>query len=120
MKESDIQAKIIKYLKKQNCKVFNISDRFTSGVPDLLICVPKIIAGQRVGIFAGIEIKKDESIEPEPIQLWQLDQIRQAYGIAAVCRSVEEVEKLLAGRRKKGQKRKWSNSTGTLKRRSRN
>jgi len=67
--------------------VYKAADRFTSGIPDLLICIK--------GFFVGIELKVPGN-NTTPIQDYTLEKINNAEGGTAVCRSVQEVKQFLS------------------------
>ncbi|MEA5004563.1 MAG: VRR-NUC domain-containing protein [Christensenella sp.] len=46
-----------------------------SGVPDLLVCCN--------GLFLGVELKAENG-KPTPLQLWNIDKIKDAGGIGMV------------------------------------
>jgi hypothetical protein len=66
--------------------VFKIADKFTSGIPDLLICFD--------GRFLAIELKVHGNTATA-IQQHQLDRIRKAGGRTAICHSVAEVKQFI-------------------------
>ena len=83
MKESQIQAKIIKYLESIGAYVVN-GIYSKKGVPDLI--------GIYKGKGFGIEVKKPETKNnTTKLQDYHLEQIRQAAGVSCVATSVEEV-----------------------------
>jgi hypothetical protein len=55
-----------------------------AGIPDIIVCDPK--RG-----FIGIEVKR-EGEEPTQLQLYNLEQIRQAGGMAFCAHSLQEVK----------------------------
>lgn len=63
-----------------------ISDRYTSGIPDILCCVQ--------GKFVGIELK-DNTGTASPQQEVLIARIRRVGGVAGVCRNVQDVVDLL-------------------------
>lgn len=64
--------------------IYHPSDRFQSGIPDLLICVPPH------GAFLAIEVKRP-GLSADPIQAVILTRIRRAGGRAWVCYSAKEI-----------------------------
>lgn len=64
--------------------MYHPSDRFQSGIPDLLICVPPH------GLFLAIEVKRP-GLRAEPIQAVILTRIRRAGGRAWVLCSPKEL-----------------------------
>lgn len=75
--EKLFENKIKKFLKENGCwYVKYFANRNTrSGVPDLLACVD--------GYFVAIEVKAENG-KPSELQLWNVEQIRNAGGIAIV------------------------------------
>jgi len=90
MKESIIQAKIIKYLEKDlSCYIVKVIKATKSGIPDLLICYD--------GRFIGIEVKTPSTREnTSPLQRVNIDLIHKSGGIAFVACSVEDVKEQFA------------------------
>lgn len=84
MSESKLQSRVLAKIKKQYplAVVFKLSDRWLSGLPDLLI----IINGQ----VLFVELKTDTGVLSK-IQLYTINRINNAGGRALVCRSVDEV-----------------------------
>ena len=85
MKEQDIQAKILKYLKAKGAFVFKTLSCNVNGIPDI------------VGIYKSapiyIEVKGPRG-RLSPIQKEQLDRINKAGGHGIVARSVDDVKAL--------------------------
>lgn len=75
--EKNFENKIKKFLKENGCWfVKYFANRNTrAGVPDLLACVN--------GYFLAIEVKGPTG-KPSELQLWNVEQIREAGGIAIV------------------------------------
>ena len=75
--EKNFENKIKKFLKENGCwHVKYFANRNTrAGVPDLLACVN--------GYFVAIEVKAENG-KPSELQLWNVEQIRKAGGIAIV------------------------------------
>ena len=66
--------------------MYKAADRFTSGIPDLLLCIQ--------GKFNAIELKVGSN-KPTRIQEFVMREIRKAGGRVSVCRSVEDVKCLI-------------------------
>ena len=83
-----MKNKVIQFIRKSypDAWVYKAADRFTSGIPDLIIC--------KEGLFYAIELKAGSN-KPTPIQNHVMRKIRDAGGRAAVCRSVEEVKQFI-------------------------
>lgn len=75
--EKAFENKVKAFLKEQNCWVLKTWSNGVqrSGVPDLLVCCN--------GYFLGVEIKAENG-KPSELQLWNIDKIRGAGGIAIV------------------------------------
>ena len=69
------------FLKKQDCYVIKTSDRFTAGIPDILICME--------GRFIALELKVGKN-KPTKIQDYHLRKIRKAGGYSQVIYTFEE------------------------------
>lgn len=84
MNEGTLNQKIREALEKkygEDICVLKISDRFTKGIPDFLICFR--------GKYVAIE-GNNPGLDPEPIQEYYLNKIIRAGGIAINCTSVKE------------------------------
>ena len=66
--------------------MYKSADRFTSGIPDLLLC--------KGGAFYAVELKVGRN-NATPIQEFVIRKIREAGGRVCVCRSVEEVREFI-------------------------
>ena len=77
MREKAFENKVKAFFKEQGCWVLKtFSDGVQrSGVPDLLVCCN--------GYFVGVELKAENG-KPSELQLWNIDKIREAGGIAIV------------------------------------
>jgi len=84
--EREIQKEVIKYLKQRNIFHFKISERFSSGVPDLYIL--------NGGVSMWIELKNEKG-RPTQLQTHNLSEINKNGGIAVICRSKDEVIEVL-------------------------
>lgn len=76
--EKNFENRIKKFLKEQGCyfiKYWGGGNFTKSGVPDLLVCC--------AGRFLGIEVK-GENGKPSELQLYHVEQIKKAGGIAMV------------------------------------
>lgn len=87
MKEQTIQSKIIKHLEGKGAYVVKVTSANKAGVPDVLACLD--------GKFIGVEVK-NETGRPTELQLYNIRRIISAGGVAGVCRSVADVEKLIS------------------------
>lgn len=85
LSETNLKRDVIKFIKREYPKAwfYKSADRFTSGIPDLVIC----LSGQ----FYAIELKVGNN-DAEPIQNVVIRKIQKAGGRAAVCHSVDEVK----------------------------
>ena len=88
MNETKLTIKVKRMIKKEypNAWVYKTSDRFTGGIPDLLICLD--------GRLIAIELKYNKNTASK-IQTVVIKKIRRAGGVAEVCWSVEEVKGIL-------------------------
>ena len=89
--EKNFENKIKKFLKDQNCYFIKYwgGGQFTkSGVPDLLICCN--------GYFVAVEVKAENG-KPSDLQLYNIEQIKKAGGIAMVLypNQFEEFKKII-------------------------
>lgn len=86
--EKKIQNKIRRFLVSQGAYHFkHFGCMFSrAGVPDIIACLK--------GLFVAIEVKSEKGKLSE-LQEINIQQIREAGGIAMVARSVEEVEENL-------------------------
>ena len=77
MKEKAFEQKVKTYLAEKGCWVLKTWSNGIQreGVPDLLVCCN--------GYFIGIELK-NETGYPSALQLWNIEKIRKAGGIAMV------------------------------------
>lgn len=75
--EKAFENKVKAYLKRQGCWILKTWSNGVqrSGVPDLLVCCN--------GYFLGVELKAENG-KPSELQLWNIDKIREAGGIAIV------------------------------------
>lgn len=75
--EKTFQAKVSKKLKTLRSTYFvKVSDRVQNGVPDVLCCI--------AGKFVALELKRDAKSKATPLQVWTLEQIVDARGLALV------------------------------------
>lgn len=99
LSETTLKRKVLACLKAEypHAWVYKAADRWTSGIPDILLCV--------AGRFMAIELKAGNN-QPTKIQKFVLAQIRASGGRAAVCRSVEEARNFMKGGDSDGQNRR--------------
>lgn len=88
MYEATLQRQVIRAIRAEYPRawVYKASDRFRSGVPDILICLR--------GVFCAIELKINSKVTK--LQEYELAKIEAAGGRCGVCRSVRDVLCLLA------------------------
>ena len=88
LSETKLKNKVLKFIKSEypDAWIYKAADRFTSGIPDLLIC--------RKGLFYAIELKVGSN-KATKLQEYVLRQIHRAGGRTAVCRTVDQVRNLL-------------------------
>lgn len=53
---------------------YNSCDRFTDGIPDIIMCFR--------GRFVGIEFKRDKNCQPDQMQIYNICAIKRAGGAA--------------------------------------
>lgn len=84
LSETNLKKNVLKMLKKNypDVWVYKANDRFTSGIPDLIMCVD--------GKFVAIELKI-KNFRATKLQSHVMSKIFLAGGMANVCRSVKEV-----------------------------
>lgn len=77
MKEKTFENQVKNFLKSKGCWVLKTWSNGVQrqGVPDLLVCCN--------GFFLGVELK-NETGKPSALQLWNIDEIRKAGGVALV------------------------------------
>jgi len=99
LSETRIKEKVLAFLKAEYPKawVYKAADRWTSGIPDLLMCVD--------GRFVAIELKAGKN-QPTKIQKYVIESICASGGRATVCRSVEEVKNFMNGGNSDGENRR--------------
>lgn len=90
LSETQLKNKVVQFIRKNypSAWLYKASDRFTSGIPDLIFC--------KEGLFYAIELKAGTN-KATPIQGYVMRQITAAGGRACVCRSVEDVKRLIEG-----------------------
>lgn len=77
MREKDFEKQVKKFLADNKCWLLKTWSNGIQreGVPDLLVCCN--------GYFLGIELKAESGV-PSPLQLWNINEIRKAGGMAFV------------------------------------
>jgi Holliday junction resolvase len=77
MKEKEFEIKVKAFLKDRGCWVLKTWSNGVQrqGIPDLLVCCN--------GFFIGVELKAEKG-RPSNLQLWNIEEIRKAGGIAIV------------------------------------
>ncbi|SEA05261.1 holliday junction resolvase (hjc) [Eubacterium aggregans] len=75
--EKQFELKVRRFLEGRGCWVLKTwgGGMQRSGIPDLLVCCD--------GLFLGIELKAERG-KPTPLQLWNIDKIKDAGGIGMV------------------------------------
>jgi hypothetical protein len=86
MKESSVTKAVREYLTSLDCWFWKVSDRYTSGIPD--------IVGVYRGRFFGLELKRPGGARRK-LQDHNLRKIRDAGGVAGIARSVADVKRIL-------------------------
>lgn len=89
--EARLRRQVMDWLKRQAEPIYTVKQHGSiyaqAGVPDLLLCVS--------GRFVGCELKAGRN-KATAIQEVNLKAIRDAGGVAGVCRSVDDVAALVA------------------------
>lgn len=85
MLERDIVNQIERLLRKNNIFFIKTSDKYTSGIPDLIVF--------HKGTFF-FEVKRPQGTV-QPIQTYVIDKIRKGGGIANIIKNVDDVKKIL-------------------------
>lgn len=90
MTETTLKNNILKMIRSEfpGTWVYKASDRWMSGIPDLILCVGTI------GKFAAIEVKTEKG-KLLKIQEYVIAKINASGGHARVCRSVNEAREFL-------------------------
>lgn len=92
MDERTLQTKVLNYLRSiPNSFTMKLSDRFSKGYPDVLFIKGK-------AIFIELKSPKRKTHKNgglEPLQLWTIEEIRKAGGIAYVCYNLNELKNIL-------------------------
>lgn len=86
--ERSLVDQMLKYLKKIGAYTIKTSDKFTSGIPDLLICYNNRTIFVEVKTFKGIV---------SPIQKYTIEQIRKRGCEAYIIRSLESLKEIIDG-----------------------
>ena len=88
LSETRLKNKVIQFIKREypGVWVYKAADRWTSGIPDLLLCIE--------GRFYAIELKVGRN-QPTKIQRYVIEKIKASGGRAEVCHSVDEVREFL-------------------------
>lgn len=88
MSESRFKCRVVAYLKRElpGAYIYHPSDRWNSGVPDLLIL--------HQGVFAAVELKVGNN-QATKLQLVVLQRIGAAGGITAICRDMAGVKSVV-------------------------
>lgn len=88
-KESQFQTYLINTLKElygENIWFTKVSDRYITGVPDIIGCIS--------GHFFALELKRDEG-KPSKLQEYNIELIKKAGGKACVIRTVKEALEIM-------------------------
>lgn len=96
--EKNFENKVKKFLKDEGCwflKYWAGAAYTKNGIPDLLVCCN--------GHFLGVELKAPNG-KPSDLQIWNIEQIKKAGGIAMVLypKDFEEFKKLIQELKRKG------------------
>lgn len=91
MTESTLTRNVMKMLRKEypNVWCWKVNDRFTSGVPDIIGCLPS-------GRMFAVELKVRPN-KATRLQEHVIGKIRASGGIAGVAYSLDDVRNILKG-----------------------
>ena len=84
--ESKIQSKILKELKAAGIYAHKNITTNKKGIPDIIVCYR--------GKYIALEVKRPGG-KPTELQLWNINEIRRAGGIAEIVYSWEDVVNIL-------------------------
>ncbi|MNG92707.1 VRR-NUC domain protein [compost metagenome] len=85
--EAKLTTQVRNYLRAQKDVFFyKASDRYTQGIPDIIVCVQ--------GRFVGIELKRTSG-KPSANQLLKIKKINEAGGISDICYSLNDAIALI-------------------------
>lgn len=88
MRESEIQKKILDYLKSIGAYSVKVIQASKAGVPDIICCYK--------GRFIAIEVKTPKTkYNTSELQKLNLDWIKEASGVAIVAWELEQIKSLL-------------------------
>lgn len=88
MKESEIQKKILEYLKLQGAYSIKVIQASKAGVPDIICCYK--------GWFIAIEVKTPKTkYNTSELQKLNIEWIKKAQGEAIVAYDIEQVKQLI-------------------------
>lgn len=86
-KEATLQTRVLQVLKKiPMIWVTKVSDRYITGVPDIIGCI--------AGRFFAIELKATKG-KPSKLQLYNIKKIEEARGNVCIARTVAESLELI-------------------------
>jgi len=84
-KESNVQSKILKYLKSIDCYTVKVVSATKAGIPDIIVCYK--------GIFIGVEVKTPETKNNvSELQKYNLELIKDSGGYSLVAWDLEMVK----------------------------
>lgn len=90
MKESELQRKILNYIKSKGHYCFKVIQANKSGVPDVIVC------RHPDGKFIALEIKRPSvKAKGSELQEYNVSCINEAGGQALVVNNLDDVKKLL-------------------------
>lgn len=100
MRESEIQKKILDYLKSIGVYSVKVIQASKAGVPDIIGCksitITQEMVGKQIGAFIAIEVKTPKTkYNTSELQKLNLDWIKEASGVAIVAWELEQIKSLL-------------------------
>ena len=99
MLESVVQRNILKHLEAEGCYVVKVLKANRAGTHDVLACIPieitEEMVGKTVGVFASIEIKREQKEEMRRLQQYHDRKVKKAHGFTVKAYSVDVVKKFV-------------------------
>lgn len=98
--ESEFQKRVVKMIKKEfpDMWFYKASDRFITGIPDLVGCCKGCCVGRayevNYGQMWGIELKVGKN-KPTELQEYTMEQMRQAGAKVIWSRDIDEIREFL-------------------------
>ena len=98
MREQAIQTAIMKWLGKSAGFWFKVISANRNGIPDIMggrtLTITQDMVGSEIAVLVGLEVKTATG-RPSELQLYNIEKIQKAGGIAGVVRSLEDAKLLI-------------------------